>query len=799
MKEAKTEFEVRGMTCASCVARVEKALSKVEGVESAGVNLATERATVLYNAEKTSPEALMASVEDIGYEARPLEAAGVQTFELNIQGMTCASCVARVEKALSKVEGVESAGVNLATETATVRAAPSVQAERLIEAVENTGYTAALAAAKEAPGPSSEKEEAYRAQRRRLVVSTAFTLPVFVLSMFFHSAHIPYKNWILLILTFPVQFWAGGPFYRMAWNGLRHGAMGMDLLIAVGTSAAFFYSLTATLFFGDHAPVYYETAAVIITLILFGRTLELRARARTSEAIRKLMGLAPRTARILRDGQETDIPVERVQVGDTVRVRPGEKIPVDGEVLEGTSAVDEAMITGESLPVEKGPGDRVIGGTVNASGSFAFRATGVGQDTVLAHIVRMVAEAQGSKAPIQRLADRVAGIFVPVVIVIAALTFVGWYFLAHAGPVASLIPAVAVLVIACPCALGLATPTAIMVGTGRGAERGILIKGGETLERAHRIDTVVLDKTGTLTRGEPSVTDILAHNGVSPDELLRLAASVERLSEHPLAKAIVAKAEDRPLELFPAEDFRAVAGHGVRAVVAGETVRAGTPLWLEQAGIRFPDEAQADIRSLQQSGRTAMAVAVGAKPVGVIAVADTLKPEAGESVASLKSMGLKVVMLTGDNRRTAEAIAEAVGVDEVRAEVLPGDKAEEVRRLQSEGRVVAMVGDGINDAPALARADIGIALGTGTDVAMETADITLMRGDMRGVAEAIRLSHLTLKTIRQNLFWAFVYNIIGIPVAALGLLNPMLAAAAMALSSVSVVTNSLRLRKARLG
>jgi len=724
-------------------------------------------------------------------------------YEFEVFGMTCASCVARVEKALHRVEGVLSASVNLATERATIEALPSIKVEQLVEAVENAGYGARLVEASSGSvsgqGPiSDEKEIALQRQQRRLYISAALTLPIFILSMFFHGVHFPGKSLILLALATPVQFWCGAQFYRVAIKGLKHGTMGMDLLVAVGTSAAYFDSLAATLLGGEHANVYYETSAVIITLILFGRTLEVRARARTSEAIKKLVRLAPKTARILQGNGEIDLPVEQVRVGDVVLMRPGEKIPVDGLILEGSSVVDESMITGESLPVEKSAGDRVVGGTVNKSGSFTFKATGVGEETVLSHIVRMVAEAQGSKAPIQRLADQVAGVFVPVVLVIAALTFMGWFFLGGKGLVGSLIPAVAVLVIACPCALGLATPTAIMVGTGRGAEGGILIKGGEILERAHRIDTVVLDKTGTLTRGEPSVTDIAAHNSLSEEELLRLTASVERFSEHPLGKAIVHEARSRSLEPEMAEGFEAVAGHGVRAIVSGKEIRAGTRLWLEQEGIPFSDNVQADIEALEGAGKTAIAVAVAQQPAGVIAVADTLKPEAREAVAELKAMGLRVVMLTGDNRRTAEAIARMVGVDEIRAEVFPQDKANEIRRLQMEGRTVAMVGDGINDAPALAQADIGIAIGTGTDIAMETADITLMRGDLKDVAAAMRLSRLTLRTIRQNLFWAFIYNIIGIPIAALGMLHPMIAAAAMAFSSVSVVTNSLRLKRIRL-
>jgi Cu+-exporting ATPase len=796
MAEKRVSLPVTGMTCANCALTIERNLGKVAGVSEAKVNLASEKAVVTYDPGSVTGDRLVSSIRDAGYDVATAK------VELPITGMTCANCVRTVERALSKVDGVVEANVNLATERATIEYVPSVvNLEALKEAVRGAGY-GVIEVEAEVGAEDVEaraREEEIRRQRRLLIVGLLFSVPTFVLSMGTDLGLVPdfaLRKYVLLLLATPVQFYVGWQFYRGTYKSLKQLSAGMDTLIAMGSSAAYFYSLAAT-FLIQHAHVYYETAALIITLIILGRYLEARAKGRTSDAIKRLMGLRPRTARVVREGEEVDIPVEEVGVGDLVIVRPGEKIPVDGVVVDGRSAVDESMITGESLPVAKEVGNEVIGATINKTGSFKFQATKVGKDTVLAQIIRLVEEAQGSKAPVQRLADKVAGIFVPAVIGIAFVTFLGWFFVGGISLDRALINMVAVLVIACPCALGLATPTAVMVGTGKGAERGILIKSGESLERAGGLDTVVLDKTGTITQGRPAVTDVIANGALAEDDVLRLAASAERGSEHPLGEAIVDAAEERQLALEEAEEFEAVAGEGVRVSVKGQQVLLGNPRLMQENGVDV-GHVQGEVERLQAEGKTAVLLALDSKVEGIIAVADTLKEGSAEAIERLQAIGLDVVMISGDNERTAQAIAHRVGIDRVLAEVLPEDKAQEVKKLQEEGHVVAMVGDGINDAPALAQADIGIAIGTGTDVAMETGDIVLIRGDLRSVPEAVMLSRKTMRTIKGNLFWAFAYNSAGIPIAAAGILVPWMAAAAMAFSSIFVVTNSLRLRGVKL-
>ncbi len=822
---------VEGMTCASCVRRVERALTKVDGVTEANVNLATERARVRFDPARVDRGDLTRAVEKAGYKVdaesltapvaapvAPVAAPGKAT--LTIGGMTCASCVRRVERALTRVDGVHEASVNLATERASVRFDPAlVEVEALTAAVAKAGYTAerehieepaveAEVGAESVDTRAEAREREIADLKRKSVVSLAVGVVMMVLMYLPLPVSMLTLGPFLLIAATVVQFWAGRVFYTATWAAGRHGGTNMNTLVAVGTSVAYGYSAFVTLWphlaerWGFPYHLYYESAVIIIALILMGRWLEARAKKRTGEAIKALMGLQARTARVIRDGVERDIPVEHVRVDDLVRVRPGEKVPVDGVIAEGRSTLDESMLTGESLPVEKTGGDTVIGATLNTTGSFVFRATKVGRDTTLAQIVRLVEEAQGSKAPMQKLADRIAGVFVPVILVLAALTFGLWMLV---GPEPTLTYAVtatvAVLVIACPCALGLAAPTAIMVGTGKAAEHGVLVRGGEALEQARRIDTVVLDKTGTLTRGKPSVTALLPHDELDEATLLRLAAAAEVGSEHPLGAAIVAAAGARTLDLPAATSFDSVTGMGVVATVEGREVAIGNRALMTSRGTAV-EALDADARELAERGQTAMYVALDNQPAGVIAVADTLKPESREAVAQLKALGLDVWMLTGDNRATAEAIASEVGIEHVLAEVLPDQKDGKIQALQEEGRIVAMVGDGINDAPALARAELGIAIGTGTDVAMAASDITLIGDDLRAIVTGIALSRRTVNTIKQGLIWAFAYNVALVPVAmgalypAFGLLlNPVLAAAAMAMSSVSVVTNALRLRR----
>jgi Cu+-exporting ATPase len=822
------ELPLTGMTCAACARRIERKLSKAEGVSAAHVNFATARAAVEYDPRRTGVRELIETVKDVGYGT-----SGTAGAEFVVDDSARASGTARLlEGHLKKTPGVVDAAFNLATMRVGVEyLASATDARALRRRIEELGYRVSDVTSDDEGVEVDREEAARRAERRellrRFVVAAVLSVPVLLIAMSHGRValfNVWWINWLQLALTLPVVVYGGVPFYRGAWAALRHRAADMNTLIATGTGAAFLYSVVATVSprlvttgagerpmsdamlpgAASMVPVYFEAASVIIMLILLGRLLEARAKGRTTDALKKLLGLRARTARVVRPGgSHEDVPVEEVAPGDVILVRPGEKIPTDGVVIEGQSTVDESMLTGESVPVWKRAGDEVVGATVNGAGGFQFRATRVGRDTVLQQIVRMVQEAQGRRAPVARLADVISGYFTPVVICIAMATFVVWFVAAPTEVRLStaLVRMVSVLIIACPCALGLATPTAVMVGTGRGAEGGILIKGGEALETAHKLQAVILDKTGTITEGRPCVTDIFAVEGFDEDELLRLAASVERGSEHPLGEAMVRLAVERGLRLARVENFHALAGHGVEADAQGRRVIVGNSKLLAERGVDLGGLSERGA-ALATEAKTPVYVAVEGRAAGLIAVADQIKSDSRAAVAALKRLGLEVVMLTGDNLRTAEAVARAVGVERVLAEVLPEGKAAEVKRLQAEGKLVAMVGDGINDAPALAQADVGIAMGTGTDVAIEASDITLVRGSLRGVVSAIALSRRTMRVIRQNLFWAFIYNTLGIPLAAgafyplLGwTLPPVYASAAMALSSVSVVANSLRLRR----
>ncbi|WHY18862.1 heavy metal translocating P-type ATPase [Paenibacillus sp. G2S3] len=801
--QSQTSLQITGMTCAACANRIEKGLNKLEGVTEANVNFAMERATVTYDPNIVDVSKMEASIQKLGYSTAK------EAVDLQLVGMTCAACALKIEKTLNKLPGVSTANVNFAMETAHVEYNPvEVSVSDMQKRVEKLGYKAVPK--QEQGDPAEQRQQDLSKQKRKLLISAILSFPL----LWAMVSHFSFTSWIWLpdlfmnpwfqlILATPVQFYIGKQFYIGAYKALRNGSANMDVLVSLGTSAAFFYSLYLTIVWAvnggsaHHGPeMYYETSAVLITLVLMGKLFESLAKGRTSEAIKSLMGLQAKTALVVRDGEELSIPVEEVITGDIVLVRPGNKVPVDGEVLEGISSIDESMLTGESLPVEKKAGDSVIGATINKNGMLRIKATKVGKETALAQIIKVVEEAQGSKAPIQRVADVISGIFVPIVVGIAVIAFLVWYFIVTPGDFAgALEKAIAILVIACPCALGLATPTSIMAGSGRAAELGILFKGGEHLEQTHKIDTIILDKTGTVTKGKPELTDILVEGNET--EFLRLVGAAEKNSEHPLAEAIVAGILERNIELPGTESFEAIPGFGIKAVVEGKELLIGTRRLMDKYGVEA-SHAYNIMSTLEESGKTAMLVAINKGYVGMVAVADTIKETSQAAVSRLKGMGIQVIMITGDNERTAKAIAAQVGIDHVRAEVLPEGKAEEVKKLQAQGKIVAMVGDGINDAPALATADIGMAIGTGTDVAMEAADVTLMRGDLSSIPDAIYMSRKTMTNIKQNLFWALGYNSLGIPIAALGFLAPWVAGAAMALSSVSVVLNALRLQRVKI-
>ncbi|GIP53901.1 heavy metal translocating P-type ATPase [Paenibacillus vini] len=796
-------FQITGMTCAACANRIEKGLNKLEGVSAANVNFALEKASVSFDPAIVDINRMEETIKKLGYGTAK------EAVDFKLEGMTCAACANRIEKGLQKLPGVTGASVNFALETAHVEYSPGeISVTDMQNKVKQLGYKAITKQENEEKGDRRGKE--VRRQKLKLLISAILSFPLlwtmvghFSFTSWIYTPEIFMNPWFQLILATPVQFIIGRTFYIGAYKALRNGSANMDVLVSLGTSAAYFYSLYLTIVWAaegggmHHGPsLYYETSAVLITLVIMGKLFESLAKGRTSEAIKSLMGLQAKTALVVRDGQELTLPVEEVVAGDIVLVRPGEKIPVDGQVLEGLSSVDESMLTGESLPVEKKPGDTVIGATINKNGMLRVQATRVGKETALAQIIKVVEEAQGSKAPIQRVADVISGIFVPIVVGIAVVAFLVWYFLVTPGNFAeALEKAIAVLVIACPCALGLATPTSIMAGSGRAAELGILFKGGEHLEQTHKIDTIILDKTGTVTNGKPELTDVLPEG--DEQEFLALVGAAEKNSEHPLAEAIVAGIRGKNIELAETVTFEAIPGYGIQATANGKTILVGTRKLMEKHGVDAK-QAYDTMSRLEEDGKTAMLVAFDNRYAGMVAVADTIKETSKAAVSRLKEMGIQVIMITGDNERTAKSIAAQVGIDHVRAEVLPEGKAEEVKKLQEQGKIVAMVGDGINDAPALATADIGMAIGTGTDVAMEAADVTLMRGDLSSIPDAIYMSRKTMTNIKQNLFWALGYNTLGIPVAAIGLLAPWVAGAAMALSSVSVVLNALRLQRVKI-
>ncbi|ACO30403.1 heavy metal translocating P-type ATPase [Bacillus cereus] len=802
-EQKEANLQISGMTCAACANRIEKGLKKVEGVHDANVNFALEKTKIMYDPQKTNPQQFKEKVESLGYGIVSDKA------EFTVSGMTCAACANRVEKRLNKLEGVNGATVNFALESATVDFNPDeINVNEMKSAITKLGYKLEVKS-DEQDGSTDHRLQEIERQKKKFIISFILSFPLlwamvshFSFTSFIYLPDMLMNPWVQLALATPVQFIIGGQFYVGAYKALRNKSANMDVLVALGTSAAYFYSVylsIQSIGSSEHmTDLYFETSAVLITLIILGKLFEAKAKGRSSEAIKKLMGLQAKTATVMRDGTEMKILIEEVVAGDIVYVKPGEKIPVDGEIVEGKSAIDESMLTGESIPVDKTIGDVVIGSTMNKNGFLKVKATKVGRDTALAQIIKVVEEAQGSKAPIQRVADQISGIFVPVVVVIAIITFAVWMIFVTPGDFGgALEKMIAVLVIACPCALGLATPTSIMAGSGRSAEYGILFKGGEHLEATHRLDTVILDKTGTVTNGKPVLTDVIVADGFNEEEILRLVGAAEKNSEHPLAEAIVEGIKEKKIDIPSSETFEAIPGFGIESVVEGKQLLIGTRRLMKKFDINI-EEVSKSMEELEREGKTAMLIAINKEYAGIVAVADTVKDTSKAAITRLKKMGLDVVMITGDNTQTAQAIAGQVGIEHVIAEVLPEGKAEEVKKLQEQGKKVAMVGDGINDAPALATADIGMAIGTGTDVAMEAADITLIRGDLNSIADAIFMSKMTIRNIKQNLFWALAYNGLGIPIAAFGFLAPWVAGAAMAFSSVSVVLNALRLQRVKL-